>query len=121
MSLIAAFARTRECQKTLANLLTFLVRCVVIDNISCPECGKKLRLLAQHRGKTVRCPACGTCFQSPFPLLESAPDPTQPRQLLPAVPPPVPQDRAIVRGAELLPDEPEPLPRPRRSTLRPIG
>ncbi len=60
-------------------------------DIQCPGCPKRLRMSDQHRGRTVRCPACGTTFRL---AVRSADDPVAPERRMPDEPPaPEPQRR----------------------------
>src|SRR4051812_47850049 len=40
--------------------------------LTCPGCGKQLRLADEHAGKAGRCPACQATFQIPTPSVEQA-------------------------------------------------
>jgi hypothetical protein len=66
--------------------------------LTCPSCGKQLRLADEHAGKAGRCPACQGTFQIPTASQQATPPPplggaafgnTAPTQPF-AAPPPVP-------------------------------
>lgn len=80
--------------------------------LTCPSCGKQLRLADEHAGKAGRCPACQATFQIPTHSEQQAPPspfggaaPTQPFTSLPPSP-----------AGNLFPQQPQQPPNPFAST-----
>lgn len=73
--------------------------------LTCPGCGKQLRLADEHAGKAGRCPACQATFQIPTPGQEQSPSSpfggTAPTQPLASAPNPFAQGPPPAAGGNL--------------------
>jgi WD40 repeat protein len=76
-------------------------------DVTCPHCGKSLKLLENVLGKTIRCPGCKATFKAPAATASGVAAPAPAESPPPPAPPHLPADElpSVLPVAEAAPDD----------------